>query len=565
MESDSRTATLSDSHKPRPRRSRRIKTALSRRLKSGVDAARTTALPTGPYLKHNRVLLFTAALLAGVAVVGSAAYAGGEGVPSAEELNVESVTVAGVLTSFAVTLILTLFNGTFAMAETALVSVRPSRVEQLVEEKRSGALAVRKLISNPSRFIATTQAGITILGFGAATSAVATLAAPVGLLLDTTHFLSEKVSHTIAILLVTVLVSLLNMVLGEIAPKSIALQAPDVWALRLAPFISFCAVLLSPLTAFVIAISNVVVRPFGAKAHFETPMISRDEFERIIDQGEKHGEIDDTEAKIIGNVFDLSETSVKSVMTPRIDMTALSTDSTLQQTLDIILESGHSRIPVFEGTVDHIVGIVHAKDLLPLFRDERHDVDLRAVMRPPYFVPQTKRVSELLVEFRGEGKQIAIVQDEYAGTYGLITIEDVLEEIVGDIRDEYDVDEPFVHVVSANESLVDGRMNLGDVNDRLGTTLAEDEDYDTIGGLVFGLLGHEPTVGECVVQNNMEFVVEKWKADASASCGLSKSALPQAIPTEAVREMTPTGEQGPWKKPSSFLRSLCKKWCGKSV
>ena len=505
MESDSRTATLSDSHKPRPRRKCRANAAiLSRRLASGAGAAQT-ALPTG-HLAQKRVLLLIAALFVGGAVATSA-WAQHGGMPSGELPT--NVTAASVLTSLAITLILTLFNGTFAMAETALVSVRPSRVDQLVEEKRSGALAVRKLIANPSRFIATTQAGITILGFGAATSAVATLAAPVGLLLDNIGFLSVSLSHTIAILLVTVLVSLLNMVLGEIAPKSIAIQAPDVWALRLAPFVSFCSIVLSPLTAFVIAISNVVVKPFGAKAQFETPMITREEFEKIIDQGEKHGEIDDNEAKIIGNVFDLSETSVKSVMTPRIDMTALSTDSTLQQTLDIILESGHSRIPVFEGTVDHIVGIVHAKDLLPLFRDERHDVDLRAVMRPPYFVPQTKRVSELLVEFRGEGKQIAIVQDEYAGTYGLITIEDVLEEIVGDIRDEYDVDEPFVHVVSANESLVDGRMNLGDVNDRLGTTLAEDEDYDTIGGLVFGLLGHEPTVGECVVQNNMEFVVEK--------------------------------------------------------
>ena len=504
MESDSRTATLSEPVKPRPRRKRRASAAVFVRPFEGAPAA-FAASPTG-HLRQKRVLPLIAALFVGGAMA-TGAWAQHGGMPSGDLPT--DVTAASVFTSLGITLILTLFNGTFAMAETALVSIRPSRVDQLVEEKRHGALAVRKLIANPSRFIATTQAGITILGFGAATSAVATLAAPVGLLLDKMGFLSVSLSHTIAILLVTVLVSLLNMVLGEIAPKSIAIQAPDVWALRLAPFVSFCSILLSPLTAFVIAISNVVVKPFGAKAHFETPMISKEELERIIDQGEKHGEIDDNEAKIIGNVFDLSETSVKSVMTPRIDMTALSTEATLQQTLDIILDSGHSRIPVFEGTVDHIVGIVHAKDLLPLFREERHDVDLRAVMRPPYFVPQTKRVSELLVEFRGEGKQIAIVQDEYAGTYGLITIEDVLEEIVGDIRDEYDVDEPEVRVISAHESLVDGRMNLGDVNERLGTTLAEDEDYDTIGGLVFGLLGHEPTVGERVTQGSMEFVVEK--------------------------------------------------------
>lgn len=440
---------------------------------------------------------------------GGAAWAQHGGLPTDAPIGPPSLS--GALTSLGIVLVLTLFNGAFAMAETALVSVRPSRVDQLVEEKRGGALAVRKLIQNPSRFIATTQAGITILGFGSAAAAVSTLAAPLLPVLRSIG-LSDKLSGTVAAILVTIFVSLLAMILGEIAPKSIALQAPDVWALRLAPFVSFCSLILTPLTAFVIAISNVVVRPFGAKAQFETPMITREEFEKIIDQGEKHGELDDNEADIIGNVFDLSETSVKSVATHRLDMTALPTDATLQKTLETILESGHSRIPVYEETIDHVVGIVHAKDLLPLFRDEQHDVDLRAVMRPAYFVPQTKRVSDLLREFRVEGKQIAIVQDEYAGTYGLITIEDLLEEIVGDIRDEYDVDEPYVQVLSATESLVDGRMNLGDVNDRLGTTMAEDEDYDTIGGLVFGLLGHEPTVGERVHQNNMDFLVEKVEA-----------------------------------------------------
>ena len=178
-------------------------------------------------------------------------------------------------------------------------------------------------------------------------------------------------------------------------------------------------------------------------------------------------------------------------MTPRVRMTTLPMDATLHQTLEIILESGHSRIPVYETTIDNIVGIVHAKDLLPLFRADQHDIDLSSVIRDPFFVPETKRVSELIADLRRSQQQLAIVQDEYGGTEGLVTIEDLLEEIVGDIRDEYDVDEPEFKTISEHESIIDGGMSIDDVNDRLGTSLPG-EDYDTIGDLVFGLLGHEP-------------------------------------------------------------------------
>ena len=409
---------------------------------------------------------------------------------------------------FAVIVVLTLINGAFSMAETALVSVRRSRVDQLIEEGRRGARMVLRLVQNPPRFIATTQVGITILGFASAAAAATTLAdpvvAPVRALLPR---VSASAAHTIAVAVITLLVSLMTMVLGEIGPKSLAVQAPDVWALRLAPFVNFCAILFAPLTYLVVGLSGVLVRPFGAKARFETPYITREEFEHMISTGEKHGELDEGETTIIKNVFDLSETPVRSVMTPRIYMTMLSLDATLEQTLELILDSGHSRIPAYDKSVDDIVGIVNAKDLLPLFRENKHDVDLRLVMREPFFVPLTKSVKDLLEEFRRSNQQLAIVQDEYGGTAGLVTIEDLLEEIVGDIRDEYDVDEPEMVVISPTESIIDGRLGIDDVNDRLGTELPHDE-YDTVGGLVFGELGHNPVAGDQIVLEGIAFTVE---------------------------------------------------------
>lgn len=410
--------------------------------------------------------------------------------------------------NIALVFVLTLLNAVFAMAETALVSVRRSRVEQLVEEGQKGAKSVRRLIEDPPRFIATVQVGITLLGFASAAAAATSLAQPLIYALSRVG-VPPTAADTLSVVGITLVVAVVSMVLGEIAPKSLAVQAPDRWALRLAPFVNGCATLFAPITSLVVGLSNVLVRPFGAKAQFDAPVVTKEELEHIIGEGAETGELDRQEQTILENVFDFSETLVRSVMTPRMDMTSLTVTADRDQTLETILSSGHSRIPVYEGTIDNVVGIVHAKDLLPILRRGGEDEpwDLKRVMRGAHFVPETKRVADLLAEMRRSNQQIAIVQDEYAGTEGLVSIEDLIEEIVGDIRDEYDVDEPEVVVVSATESLIDGRMTIDDVNDRLGLDLPH-EDYETIGGLIFGQLGHEPTPGERVRVDGLEFVVE---------------------------------------------------------
>lgn len=400
-------------------------------------------------------------------------------------------------------LFLLVLSGVFAMAETALLALRPSRVAQLVEEGRSGAASARRLLQNPTRFLAACQVGTTLLGFGVAAFATKILAPRLGEVLSGQPEPTNLLFTSLAVLLVALGCAGAAMVLSGLVPKTIALRSPDVWALRLAPLVEVCSVIFAPFSGLSLALSRLLI----PEAKYETPMVTREEFEKIAQTSGKSGEIDDVEAKIITNVIDLSETPARAVMTPRIDMTAVEANATFSDLLDIIIESGHSRIPVFEGTFDNIIGVIHAKDLFSYMQEGKSVKDFRNIRRDAYFVNETVKISELLREMRQFGHQMAIVQDEYAGTEGIITIEDLLEEIVGDIRDEHDRDEPDIMVVSRFESIVDGRMPLADVNDRLGTHL-EFEDYDTIGGLVFGLLGHEPEVGERVEAESLVFVVE---------------------------------------------------------
>lgn len=497
-------------HERQPRRGRTLRTTAH-----VAKPCANRAPLTGRRAFWKAGFLISAFALAALFVFGLSSFAqDGAGTPPTAPAVPAATNTSGVGAAvgwnIALVLVLTLINALFSMAETALVSIRRSRVEQLVEEGRRSARAVKRLVENPPRFIATTQVGITLLGFASAAAAATTLAAPlIGPL--TSLGLEPRTAEAGAVIVVTIVIAFVSMVLGEIAPKSLAIQAPDRWALLLAPFINFCAVLFAPLSWLVVKVSGVLVRPFGAKAEFEQPMINKEELEQIINEGEKHGELDTQERVILNNVFDLTETIVRKVMTPRRDMTAVPVEADLQSVLGTILDSGHSRLPVYEGTTDHIVGIVHAKDLLPLLRSEHggRSLDLRHTMRAATFVPESKSVLELLNEFRRSNQQVAIIKDEYDGTEGLVTIEDLLEEIVGPIHDEYDRDEPQIVSLSPDEWRLEGRLTIGDVNDALGTELPEGETYDTISGWVFSTLGREPLPGDHIRNDDYEFIVEQ--------------------------------------------------------
>ena len=427
----------------------------------------------------------------------------GAGIVTAAGVFLEPYSLIGY---FLLVLGLSLLSGIFALAESALFVSRKGRIEQLIEEGNSTAAVAKRLIEDPPRFIAATQVGLTLAAFAAAVVATAALAPSLATQLKSVH-VPPSWAWPLALVLVTIVTTMLYLVLGEITPKALSSKNPEAWSLRLAPFIQLCAWVFSPFTGAAIGLSELILHPLGLKAKFEMPVVTEEELKHMIDAGERGGELEKDERVMLRNVFDLGDTPVRAVMTPRIDMTALPQDKSLDDLLDAIMTSGHSRVPIYENTIDNVVGIVHAKDLLSYLKENRRDVALTAVMRDPLFVPRTKRVSDLLSEFRRTTQQVAIVLDEDAGTAGIVTIEDLLEEIVGDIKDEYDVDEPELEVLSARESRIDGRMNISDVNERLDLELPHEE-YDTIGGLVFGMLGHEPHEGDTVESDGIRFVVE---------------------------------------------------------
>lgn len=405
--------------------------------------------------------------------------------------------------------LLILVTAFFALAEYALITVRRTRIRQLVEEGNRNALLVERLLEQPTRLMATIQAGLTLVTTLSSALAATSAVEPIALWLRGVAALSPRTSETLALLLVTVPVAILTLVIGEIAPKSLAVRHSERLALVLVHPIRWLQTLLTPVVSVLTFLSNIVVRPFGGSTSFSTTAVNEEELKMMVESSAEHGVLEQKEQEMIHSILDFADTVVRKVMTPRLDMRALEESASMEQLVRLIDESGHSRIPIYRGDLDNIVGVVHAKNLLKGWASRHQEsVSLQDVMRPAYFIPETKKVDELLAEFRRTKQQLAIARDEYGVTSGLVTIEDLLEEIVGDIQDEYDLaEEPLVQVIDAATTILSGKMTLTDVNDRMGLELPEDE-ADTIGGFVFGLIGHQAEQDDRVSWDGLDFVVE---------------------------------------------------------
>ncbi len=418
----------------------------------------------------------------------------------------------------------------FAMADSALRAVHATRVRDMVEQGVPNARFVERLLAAPDRSIATAQVGIVLSSFLAAAVAATGLSRGVA---DILRLLSpadwwQSQAEPLSVFGVTVLTGLVALVVGTLVPRTVAEKHAEKVALRLARPLWVCAWLMAPLVVPVIALSNALVRPFKVRVDFSPRVLTPEEIISLVDAGEEQGVIEEEEREMIQSVLEFPDTIVRKVMTPRIDMHCVPVDASLQEVLDTIRNSGHSRIPVYEGTVDNIVGIVYAKDLLRLY-PHLEAFDMRQVMRPPYFIPETKKVDGLMREFRAKKTQIAIVRDEYGGTSGLVTLEDILEELVGEIHDEYDVEETPFEQIDDHTYRADGRTPVDDVNDQTGLHLPTDE-YDTIGGFVFGLFGRPAQAGEQIAYGRANFVVEE--ADGRR---IRKLRI-EVVPTEPVEE-----------------------------
>lgn len=410
------------------------------------------------------------------------------------------------MTTGEVTLLLGLmiFNGFLAMARSALVNVRKARLGQLVEEGVGPARTAKRLAEDASYLLATTQLGMMLTSFFAGAVAAAVSAPPLAAAWQ--PWLGGA-SYPIAFVLVVLLTAIVMFVLGELVPEAIAVQRSERLALWLARPLALIAALTMPLVRLVVWLSNAISRPFGAGAEGGLPFVTEEEIKTLVDAGEEEGSIQEEEKEMIYSIFELGDTLVREVMVPRIDMVALDVTTPMVEALDSIMEAGHSRIPVYEETIDNVMGVLYAKDLLPYLRDGQTDVPLKGILREAYFIPETKKASDLLPDLQQRRVHMAIVVDEYGGVAGLVTIEDLLEEIVGEIQDEYDAEEPFIEFVSDAEYVFDARVDLDDLN-RLMDVALPTEDSDTLGGFIYTELGKVPVAGDQVAFEDLSFTVE---------------------------------------------------------
>ncbi len=412
-------------------------------------------------------------------------------------------------TELLVILLLTLLEAFFVAAEIALVSIRRSRVEQLVEEGKPGATRVKRLLDEPGRFLAVSQLGLTIIGFFASAFAAISLADQLGRFLADSG-MDQGTAQGLALFIVTVVLALFTIVFAELVPKTLALANAERFAFTLSLPIEFLARALKPVIVALTGVTNWIAGLFGARVSDEV-QISAEELRLIVERGGEQGVLEAEEEQMINAVIELGTRRVHEVMVPRTSIVALPHDLTIEQAVDTIVAEGHSRIPVYQGTVDEIIGIIYAKDLLPFLKSGAPDPPpLRSLFRTPVLVPESMSVDDLLHELQRRKVHIAIVLDEYGGTAGLVTIEDLLEEIVGEIQDEYDVEEPMIERLSDDEARVDGRANVDDLADLFDTDVPlEDEDeYDTVGGLIYHRIGGVPSPGDVIEVDGLSLTVE---------------------------------------------------------
>jgi len=376
-------------------------------------------------------------------------------------------------------------------AETAITSVNRIKIRQLSEEGVRSAELLNTLLKHPNRFLSTILLLNNLVNVAAAASM--------------TVLAERYVAYPAAV--ATGVGTFLILVFGEITPKSFAVQNADRLALLSAPVIRVMEYIFYPLIKLLIAISNLILRLTRARTMKEGPFVTEEEIRTMVSVGEEEGVIEEEEKEMIDSIFEFGETIVKEVMIPRMDMVAVERKTPVPQALDVILHEGYSRLPVFDKTIDNVVGIVYARDLLVNYSKGLKNITLKKLMRQPYFVPETKKVLELLKELQKRKTHMAVVVDEYGGTAGLITIEDILEEIVGEIFDEYDLEEVLVEYLDENNIRVDGKVDLDEINEILGINLPEAE-YESIGGFVINLFGKIPAASEEIDYNGLTFKVE---------------------------------------------------------
>jgi len=420
---------------------------------------------------------------------------------------------------------LLVLNGFFVAAEFALVRSRRTRLEAMV---RAGDAIARFALSasgNLARVFSASQLGITLSSLGLGWTAESALGHSFGAFFESLPFPVEaSLRVSIGAMVALLLATYLQVVFGELAPRAVALRDPERFAKWLAPPLLAFAWIASPFIAFLNLSAGGVLRAFGQRAATGRESVhSPEELRMLVEQSEEQGALEAADAEMLGKVFEFSEKKARDVMTPRTDIVAMQAGASLDDALEVVEEAGFSRYPVYEDSIDNIVGMVHVKDLLGVLREKLDEFTVRDVMRDVHVVPGSRDVEEVLADFKRRKEHMAIVLDEYGGTAGMVTMEDLLEEIVGEILDEYDETvEARVPSAAGGETRVAGAANIREVNDAYTLSVPEDE-YSTIGGYVFGALGRLPVVGDRVSGGGATFVVRAMDGRRIETLALEKS------------------------------------------
>ena len=389
--------------------------------------------------------------------------------------------------------ILLILSAFFSMSETALTSLSKIRIRHMVEEGVKGAKLVEKLTEDPNKLLGAILIGNNIVNIGASSIA--------------TSLAVKIISNDSGVAIATAVMTVLVLIFGEITPKTIAKQKSEKVALRVSNPIKLCVLIFKPLIAIFTGISSVFIRLFGADPNKSEPFITQEELKTMVGVSEEEGVLEDVEKEMIFNVFDFADLQVKDVMKQRVDIIALNVDDDYEKALSVIREEQFSRFPVYNETIDDIVGILNVKDLIMINKD-KNDFKITDYTREPFYTFEFKKITEVFNEMKKTRNHMAVVLDEYGGTVGIITIEDLVEEIVGDIEDEYDNEDEMIKVIKEDEYVVDGSSKIDDVNDMIGVNI-ESEELDSIGGLIIEELGRIPEEKEEVEIDHIKFRVEE--------------------------------------------------------
>lgn len=397
--------------------------------------------------------------------------------------------VNSIASQIIILVLLTLINAFFACAEMAMVSVNKSKIKRLAEEGKKSAILVQNFLEEPTKFLSTIQVAITLAGFFSSASAATGLSEPFGIWLGNRNI---PYSGQISFVSVTLILAFFTLVFGELVPKRIALQKPETISMFCVKPVSTVSRIAYPFIKLLTFATNLVTKPFGITEGSTEEILSREEIKSLVREGQVHGVLDEKEQEMINSVIGFVDTTAREIMTPRINVFAIDISEPKEEYIEELINAKYTRIPVYDEEIDNIVGIIFIKDLLKqALKGGIDKIDIRSILRKPYLVPESKNINDLFKELQQSKKQIAVLIDEYGGFSGIVTMEDLVEEVMGDIEDEYDPVSYKIKKIDESTYMVDGLITIDELNNRLNLDISS-ENYDTLSGFLIDNLGAIP-------------------------------------------------------------------------